>query len=62
MYIKTKPLPDNVKTYHPKEGITAHCIPADGFEKLIVYETSTGSWVHQNFKKEPKKSKKKGKK
>jgi len=61
---KTKPMPDNAVTYIlDKDTHTiAVCVPADGFEKLIMYEKSGRSWVHKNFKIERKKSRKKGKK
>ena len=59
--MRTKKLPDNA-TEHKCEDFTAVTIPADGFDKLIVYQGPRGSWVHQNFRVQPKKKRKKGKK
>jgi len=59
--MRIKKLPDNA-TEHECGDFNAVTIPAGGFEKLIVFNGPNGSWVHQNFKITPKKSKKKDKK
>ena len=52
-------LPEGVIIYH-NEAFDAITVPDDGFEKLVAYYTQEkGTWVHKNFRKESKKSKKK---
>ena len=48
--------PENVKRYVlPK--FSAYTIPDDGFEKLVGYQTSKGTWVHKNYKQDRKNKK-----
>ena len=37
-------------------------VPADGFEKLVAYSTQKGDWTHKDYRSEPKKNRKRGKK
>jgi len=56
-------LPDNVidHSYEDDDNTTAYCIPADGFEKLIGFENQKITWVHKDYRVEPKRGKKHGK-
>lgn len=61
MTVRTKKLPDNA-TEHETGDFNAVTVPADGFDKLIVFNGPKGSWVHKDYRVTPKKSRKKGKK
>lgn len=55
--MRIKKLPDNA-TEHECEKFKAVTVPADGFEKLIVYYGPKVSWVHKSLKIVQKKKKK----
>lgn len=61
MTVKTKKLPDNA-TEHECGDFNAVTIPAEGFEKLIVFNGPRGSWVHRDYREKPKKKRGKRKK
>jgi hypothetical protein len=55
-------LPDDV-VKHELNNTVLYTVPADGFAKLIGYESQKGSWIHrdyrvENLKKKDKKAKK----
>lgn len=41
---------------------TRYCVPDDGFQKLIAYETPKGYWVHKDYRKDSNKKTKQNKK
>ena len=64
--MNTKIIKDNLPKgsiiYHEEE-FDAITIPADGFQKLIAFHTpKTGTWVHSEWRKKPKKNRKRSKK
>lgn len=49
-------------TEYKCKDFNAFTIPADGFEKLVIYNKDNFTWVHKNYRKKPKKNRKKSKK